>query len=146
MFFFPLMSKTVIYFHVYILLDFSIIYRNASVLCQSECSCLHKTVNMVIFFDKSNGNDTKRESTHANVQSCPYNEKRGFVPLCSRGNNCICSTSKAGIDTANDVHNVVPARIVTKIAELHIVMITIISGDEKHRLNLYRTRYKQSSN
>ena len=26
------MSRTVIYFHVYILIDFSIIYRNASVL------------------------------------------------------------------------------------------------------------------
>ena len=31
-----------------------ITYRNASVLCQSECACLHKTVNMVVFFVKSN--------------------------------------------------------------------------------------------
>jgi len=25
----------------------------ASVLCQSECACLHKTVNMVVFFVKN---------------------------------------------------------------------------------------------
>ena len=28
--------------------DFLVIYRNASVLCQSECACLNKTVNMVV--------------------------------------------------------------------------------------------------
>jgi len=27
--------------NVYILLDFPITYNNASVLCQSECACLH---------------------------------------------------------------------------------------------------------
>ena len=32
------------------------IYRNVSVLCQSDCACLHTTVNMVIFFFKSNEN------------------------------------------------------------------------------------------
>jgi len=31
-------------------------YRNDSVLCQSECACLRKTVNMVVFFVKSNKN------------------------------------------------------------------------------------------
>ena len=41
---------SIIYFHIYILLDFPITYRNASVLCQSECACLHKIVNMVVFF------------------------------------------------------------------------------------------------
>ena len=49
---FPLMSRTIIYFHVYIILDFPITYRNASMLCQSECACLHKTVNMVVFLLK----------------------------------------------------------------------------------------------
>jgi len=50
------MSRTTIYFYDYIIhvLDFPITYRNASVLCQSECACLHKTVNMVIFYVKSN--------------------------------------------------------------------------------------------
>ena len=38
-----------IYVHVNIILDFPITYRNASVLCQSECAWLHKTVNMVVF-------------------------------------------------------------------------------------------------
>jgi len=50
------MLRTIIYFHVYIILDFLLTYRNASVLCQSECACLHKTVNMVVFFVKSNEN------------------------------------------------------------------------------------------
>ena len=53
---FSLMSKIIIYFHVYIILDFPVTYRNASVLCLSECACLHKTVNMVVFFVKSNEN------------------------------------------------------------------------------------------
>ena len=43
------MLSTLIYFHVYIILDFPITYRKASVLCQLECACLHKTVNMVVF-------------------------------------------------------------------------------------------------
>jgi len=50
------MLRTIIYFYVYIILDFPIAYRNASVLCQSECACLHKSVNMVVFFVKSNEN------------------------------------------------------------------------------------------
>ena len=44
------------YFHVYIILDFPLTYRNASVLCQPECTCLHKTVNRAVFFVKSNEN------------------------------------------------------------------------------------------
>jgi len=50
------MSRTIINVHVNIILDFPILYRNTSVLCQSECTCLHKTVNMVVFFVKSNEN------------------------------------------------------------------------------------------
>ena len=38
------------------MLHFPITHRNASVFCQSECACLHKTVNMVVFFVKSNEN------------------------------------------------------------------------------------------
>ena len=50
------MLRTIIYFHVYILLDFPVTYRNASVLCQSEYTCQHKTVNIVVFFVISNEN------------------------------------------------------------------------------------------
>jgi len=50
------MSRTPIYFHVYIISNFPITYKNASVLCQSECACLYKTVNMDVFFVKSNEN------------------------------------------------------------------------------------------
>jgi len=44
------MSRTITYLHVDIILDFPISYSNDSVICQSECVCLHKTVNMVVFF------------------------------------------------------------------------------------------------
>ena len=50
------MSRTIIYFNAYIILDFPITYRNASVFCQSECACLHKTVNMAVFFVKCKEN------------------------------------------------------------------------------------------
>jgi len=42
--------RTIIYVHVYIILDFLGICRNVSVHCQSECTRLHKTVNMVVLF------------------------------------------------------------------------------------------------
>ena len=47
--------------------------------CQSECACLHKTINMVVFFVKSNENTFhKRESTHSMY---------GIVPMMKRGNS-----------------------------------------------------------
>ena len=48
------MSRTILYYHVYMISDFPITYRNVSVLCQSECACLHETVNMVVSFVKTN--------------------------------------------------------------------------------------------
>jgi len=50
------MSRTILYVHVYIMLDFPITYRNASVLCQLKCAFLHKTVNMVVLFVTQNEN------------------------------------------------------------------------------------------
>ena len=54
------MSRTVnniyIYVQVNIILDFPITYKNASVLCQIECACLHQTVNRVFFSTKNNEN------------------------------------------------------------------------------------------
>ena len=50
------MPRTIICFHVSIILDFPITYSNASVLCQSECAWLQKIVTMVVFFVKSNEN------------------------------------------------------------------------------------------
>ena len=65
-----------IYFNVYIKLDFPITHRNAEVFCKLESAYLHNTVNMEVFTVKSNKKKIpKRESTHANVQSCPYNEE-----------------------------------------------------------------------
>jgi len=46
------MSRTIICVNVYIKLDFPILYINASVLFQSEYACLHKIVNVVVFFLK----------------------------------------------------------------------------------------------
>ena len=42
------MSSTIVCVNVNIMSDFSITYTNKSMLCQSECACLHKTVNMVV--------------------------------------------------------------------------------------------------
>ena len=44
------------YVHVNIVLDFPITYKNGSVLCQSKCACLHRTVNIVVVFTPKNGN------------------------------------------------------------------------------------------
>mgnify|MGYP006890237922 FL=1 len=43
-------------FHVYIILDFPITHINVAELCKVECACLHKTVNMAVFYVKSNEN------------------------------------------------------------------------------------------
>ena len=42
----------IVHVYVYITLDFPMTYTNASVLCQAEFACLHKTVNVVVFFLK----------------------------------------------------------------------------------------------
>jgi len=74
------MSRTIIYFNVYIILYLPITHNNGSVLCQSECACLHKTVNMEVFFVKSNEiPNQKGEQIHANVLSRPYNKKKDCV-------------------------------------------------------------------
>ena len=61
---FSLLLRTIIYFHVYVILDFPITYRNASVLFQSECAFLHKTLNMVVFFAQSNENTYPKGSVY----------------------------------------------------------------------------------
>ena len=45
-----------LYFNVNIILDLPITYKNASVHCQSECACLHRTINMVVFLTEKNEN------------------------------------------------------------------------------------------
>ena len=49
------------------ILDFPITNKNASLLCQSEWACLHKTVNMVVFFVKSNENTYPKERAHTQM-------------------------------------------------------------------------------
>jgi len=48
---------TILYVHVN---NCPTTYNNASVLCQSECTCLHQTVNMVVFFAKNNEIPTQK--------------------------------------------------------------------------------------
>ena len=64
--------------NVYIILDFPVTYRNASVLCQSECACLHKTVNMIVLFVKSNENTYPKGGALMQMYR--------VVPLTKRGN------------------------------------------------------------
>jgi len=52
------------------ILDFPITYRNASVLCQSDCACLHQTVNIVVFFTEK----TMAISTQKAEHSCKCTE------------------------------------------------------------------------
>ena len=77
------MSRTIIYVHVYIILDFPITYSNAL-----ECASLHKTVIMAVFFVKSNEN-TYPKGRALILHSCPSNEKREFGSLINNeGNVC----------------------------------------------------------
>ena len=69
---------TIIYFHVYILLDFHVTYRNTSVFCQSECACLHKTVNILVFFVKSSENTYPKRRALMQMYR--------VVPIMKRGN------------------------------------------------------------
>ena len=55
---------TLVCFHDYIILDFSITYANAFVMLQSECACLHKTVNSTVFLIISNEN-TYQKGEHS---------------------------------------------------------------------------------
>jgi len=62
----------------YIILDFPITYRNASVFCHSECACQHRTVNMVVLFVKNNKNTyPKRERTLKQMYTVVQITKRG---------------------------------------------------------------------
>ena len=77
-FWFSLMSRTTKHFHVNIISDFTNTCRNASVLCQSECACLHKTVNMVAFFVKSNENTYPKGKALMQVYRVVPITKRGI--------------------------------------------------------------------
>ena len=44
---FEIVLRTIINVHGHTILDFPITYINDSVRCQSECACLHKTVNRI---------------------------------------------------------------------------------------------------
>ena len=95
------MLRTLIYFHVYIISGFPITYRQASVICQSECACLIKTVNMVVFLETSNENTyqkggalvqmyivvsiTKRVNTATKTTYClfvTFSESYGLLVNC----------------------------------------------------------------
>ena len=91
---FFLISRMIIYFHVYIILDFPITYRNASVLCQSECTCLHKTINMVAYFVKSNENSyPKGRALMQMYRVVPITKRRSckYMCFCVLYFRCRCS-------------------------------------------------------
>ena len=72
------MPKTIIYFHVSIILEFPITYKNTAVLCQTECGCLHKTVNIEVFFVKSNENIYPNEDHFCNCIALSLKQKEGI--------------------------------------------------------------------
>ena len=69
--------------HVYIILDFPVTYRNAPVICESECASRYKTVNMVVkkFFVNSN------ENTYSKGRALMQMYK--IVPITKRGNSLV---------------------------------------------------------
>ena len=75
------MSRTIIYFYINIILDFPKTYIHASVLYQSERACLHKTVNMIVFFVKSNENTYPKGGALMNMYIVVPPTKRGNSEL-----------------------------------------------------------------
>jgi len=73
------MSRTIIYFHVYIILDSAKTYRNAALLCQLECECLHKTVNMAVFFVKNNENTYAKGRQAPKISILQISSYQGFT-------------------------------------------------------------------
>ena len=59
------MSRTIIYVHVNIILDFPITYLNASVLSQTECACLYQTVTMAVFFFLNKRKELPKKGEHS---------------------------------------------------------------------------------
>ena len=51
--------------------------RNDFMLYQSECACLHQTVNMVVFFVKSNENTTQKGEHSCKCTKLSLNRKEG---------------------------------------------------------------------
>ena len=83
------MLRTIIYFHVYIILDFPLTYRNASVLDHSECACQHKTVNKVVLFAKSNDNTYPKGRALMQMYRVVLITKRGNKTLAIQF-SCTC--------------------------------------------------------
>ena len=74
------MTRTIIYVHVYIILHFPITYRNASVLCQSECAFLQKTLNMVVFFVRMMKIPTQKGERSSKCTELSLKPKEGIGP------------------------------------------------------------------
>ena len=82
------MLRAIIYFHVNIILNVPIKYRNASVFCQSECACLHKSANIVVFFVKINENTYPKGRALMQMYRVVPKTKRGNPSLqYCRGSN-----------------------------------------------------------
>ena len=75
------MLRTMIYVHVYIILHFPITYSNGSVFCQSECVCLHKTVNKVVFIVKNNENTYSKGRTFMQMYRVVPITKEELMPI-----------------------------------------------------------------
>ena len=73
------MLRRIIYFHVYIILDFHIRYKHDSVICQLECACLHKPANMVLFFVKGNENAYPKWRALKKMYRVVTQKKRGNI-------------------------------------------------------------------
>jgi len=64
-----------------IILEFPITYINAAVFCQSECASLHKTINMAVFFVKSNKNTYPKGRALMQMLSIKWKEGMHFYEI-----------------------------------------------------------------
>jgi len=72
------MTRTIIYISMFTYY-FPITFRFASVLFQSECACLHKTVNMVVFFARMMKIPTQKGEHSSKCTELSFKRKEGIL-------------------------------------------------------------------
>ena len=72
------MSRTIIDVHVNIILEFPITDKNVSVFCQSECACLHQTLNRVVVFFNIIKISTQKGEHSCKCTELSFQQKEGM--------------------------------------------------------------------
>jgi len=106
--------------YVNIILNLPITNKSDSVLCQSECACLHQTVNIVVFFLKIMKTPTQKGEHSCKCIVLSLKRKEGigkhvhFMGPCSLIHNSIRHTSRP------KVHLI---KLPTKISKTYFIKV-----------------------